>query len=210
MLSLTQAGVASVLGASLLSPRAAGPCVWNPLIRGWGGGWWGATGPGQQWGEPAWSQHPEPGSALGLSGTSLLWARWQVPSCWQGDKEVSSRVRAPLGPSMGPGNNPGGDEVSRALYAPRAGTGMEMGCSSPTSLRAACGAHGHEWCDAGCHPGGVTRVVSSMAPRSPLPTTVPTVGGKRGSVVEPQLVCSNSSNHCTCADEVGTPSVPGG
>lgn len=81
---------------------------------------------------------------------------------------------------MGPGNNhPGGDEVSRALCASRAGTGMEMRCSSPTSLQAACGAHGHDWCDAGGHPGEVTHVVSSMAPCSPLPTTVPTVGARR-------------------------------
>lgn len=35
-------------------------CIWNPLIRVWGGWWGGATGPGQQWGEPAWSQCLEP------------------------------------------------------------------------------------------------------------------------------------------------------
>lgn len=46
-------------------------------------------------------------------------------------------------------------------------------------------------------------MVSSMASRSPLPTAVHTVGGRRGLAVEPQVVCSNSSNHCTCADEVG-------
>lgn len=144
----------------------------------------GATGPGQsgdnQPGASTQSQ-AQPGA---LAGRSLLWTWWQVPSCWQGDKEVSCRVTAPLAPSIGPGNNPGGDEVNRALSAPRAGTGMEMGCSSPTSLQAACGAHGHDWCDA---------VVSSVAPRSPLPITIPTAGGRRGLVVEPQLVCSNSS-----------------
>lgn len=100
--------------------------------------------------------------------------------------------------------------ASRALCAPRAGTVMEMGCSSPTSLQAACGAHDHDWCDAGCHLEEVTHVLSSMAPRSPLPTTVPTVGGRRSLAVVPQLVCSNSSNHCMCADEVGAPPVPRG
>lgn len=46
-------------------------------------------------------------------------------------------------------------------------------------------------------------MVMSMAPGSPLPTTVPTVVGRRGLAVKPQLMCSNSSNHCWCVHEVG-------
>lgn len=165
----------------------------EPLIRGWGGLWWGEPLALGRVGTTSLEPAPRARPSLGLSGRSLLWTWWQVPSCWQGDKEVSCRVTAPLGPSIGPGNNPGGDEVNKALSAPRAGTGMEMGCSSPTSLQAACGAHGHDWCDAGCHPGEVTHVVSSVAPCSPLPITIPTAGGRRGLAVEPHLVCPNSS-----------------
>lgn len=82
---------------------------------------------------------------------------------------------------MAPLSDPWGQEMilvvmKSAELCVLPGLGHEMGCSSPTSLQAACGAHGHDWCDAGCHPGEVTHVVSSMAPCLPLPTTVPTVG----------------------------------
>lgn len=59
----------------------------------------------------------------------------------------------------------------------------------------------------GCHSGEVTHVLHG--PTFTSPHHCPHGGGRRGLVVEPQLVCSNSPNHCGCADEVGAPPVPG-
>lgn len=151
-------------------------CVWNPLIRGWGGrGGLGSSGENQL----GASTQGQPGASA--QGQAQPWSSHRqifVVGLVTGPKQLAKGQGGVLegdsttGSSMGPGNNPGGDEISRALCAPRAGTGMEMGCSSPTSPQAACGARGRDWCGAGCHPGEVT----SLAPGSP----VPTVGGRRG------------------------------
>lgn len=60
------------------------------------------------------------------------------------------------------------------------GLGHEMGCSSPTSLQAACGAHGHDWCDAGCH---------WMSPRG---------GDTCGVLHGPMLTSPHHCPHCRC------------
>lgn len=91
LLSLTQAGVASALGASLLSPGQLVPLCLEPTDKGLGrvrgGSHWPWAAVGKTSLEPAWSQHPEPAprarlSPGALTDRSLLWIWCQVPSSW--------------------------------------------------------------------------------------------------------------------------------
>lgn len=227
LLSLTQAGAASALCASLLSPGQLVLLCLEPTDKGWGGGGEplapGSSGENQLGAslEPAWSQHPEPAWSQPGASTQSQAQPWGTHSqifvvdLVSGSKQLVRGQGGVLEGDSTAGLYPWGQEIilvmtaSRALCAPRPGTVMEMGCSSPTSLQAACGAHDHDRCDAGCHLEEVTHLVLH-GPTLTSPHHCPHCGGRRGLTVEPQLVCSNSSNHCMCADEVGAPPVPRG